>query len=375
MYDVAIAKHESSAAAVVAALRQLGGMGTFVTAGESVLIKPNFLFSDMRPGCVTTGAVIVEVARLVLEAGGRPIVGEAGGTQTGLDAFRNVGAFDRLSRLGVPMKNLNEDEMVEVDIDSAEVMPRVKVARTALDADKLISLPVLKTHDQCWVSFGIKNIKGVLPTEEKQRSHQVGVERAIVDLNRRFGADLVVIDGTFGLEGLGPGHGDPVLMDLIIAGGNALATDLVATRVIGLQPKLIKHLRYAIDAGLGPRSTADIRVLGRSIGSVQRKFKTAQEAVEEQYREMGINVLSKNVCSGCWTEFRHIYYGLGEERSKLQGYTFVLGAVDGVPPGDKTVVLGKCAKEAAACGSYCPGCPPHHDHIEAVVRELIAREP
>jgi uncharacterized protein (DUF362 family) len=346
-------------------------MRTFVRPGERVLVKPNFLLSDRKPGVTTTGEVIVEVTRLVLEAGAKPIIGEAGSIATGLDAFRNVGAFDFATQHGVPMKNLNEDEMVEVEIPDAKVLPKVKVAKTVLEVDRFISLPVLKTHDQCWVSFGIKNIKGILPMSEKMRSHQVGVEQAIVDLNRRFPPTLVVIDGIYGLEGLGPANGDPVPMDLIIAGANPLATDLVATQVIGLDPKRVKHLRYAIQAGIGPKGVEEVRVLGDSIQSVQRKFKTAQQAVEEQYREMGIEVVARNVCSGCWAEFRHIYYELKEQREKLKGYVFVLGSVKNPPRGDKVVVLGNCAKEAAPCGEYCAGCPPHHDEIAAVLRKKI----
>ena len=371
MFDVAIARNADPAAAVTEALALLGGMTAFVRPGDRVLIKPNFLVSENKPGVVTSGPVIIEVTRQVLQAGGQPIIGEAGSTASGLDAFRNVGVVEFAAAHGVPLKNLNEDEMVEVDIPDAVVFPKVKVARTALEVDRIVNLPVLKTHDQCWVSFSIKNVKGLLPTSEKMRSHAVGVEQAIVDLNRRFPPALVVIDGIVGQEGLGPATGTPVPMDLIIASGNALAADLVATQVIGQDPRRVKYLRYATKAGLGPKTLAEIRVLGCAVASVQRRFKTAQEAVEEQYREMGIRVVARNACSGCWTEFRHIYYELKEDRAKLKGYTFVLGRVDEVPKGDKVVVLGDCAAAGGTGGAYCPGCPPHHTVITETVRKLM----
>lgn len=371
MYDVAIERNSDAAAAVRGAVDRLGGMKAFVRPGETVLVKPNFLMSDGKPGTVTSGSVIIEVVRQLLECGAKPVVGEAGAGAKGLDAFRHVGAYDFCAAQGVPMKNLNEDAVVEVDIPGGTVFPKAKVFRTALEADRIVNLPVLKTHDQCWVSLGIKNIKGIIPSAEKMRSHQLGVEQAIVDLNRRLPPALVVIDGTTAQEGLGPAHGDPVRMDLVIAGGNALATDTVGTLVMGLEPGRIQYLKLAAKAGLGPRSIDEIRVLGAPIASVARRFKTAQEAVEAQYREMGISVVSRNVCSGCWTEFRHIYYELKEDRKKLAGYTFVLGQVDDAPKGDKTVVLGKCASRAASCGAYCPGCPPHHTAIAETVRKLI----
>ncbi len=372
MHDVAIERNPDPAAAVRGAMDRLGGMRAFVEPGQTVLVKPNFLMSDGKPGTVTSGAVIIEVVRQILACGAKPVVGEAGSGAKGLDAFTHVGAYDFCAENGVPMKNLNEDEIVEIDIPGGTVFPKVNVFRTAVEADRIVNLPVLKTHDQCWVSLGIKNIKGIIPSAEKMRSHHLGVEQAIVDLNRRLPPALVVIDGSTALEGLGPAHGDPVKMDLVIAGRNALATDMVGTRVMDLDPGRIKYLRLAAKAGLGPKSMDEIRVLGATIASVARPFKTAQQAVEEQYREMGISVVSRNVCSGCWTEFRHVYYELKEERKKLAGYTFVLGQVEEAPKGGKTVVIGTCASRVASCGAYCSGCPPHHTAIAETVRRLIA---
>lgn len=370
-HEVALVRNADAASAVAQAVNLLGGMRSFVARGERVLIKPNFLISENRLGVVTTGAVIAAVARAVLEADGLPIIGEAGSAPSGLDAFHNVGVLEFARQHNIPTLNLNEDESAEVEIPGARVLQRVKVFRTALEADKIISVPVLKTHDQCWVSLGIKNIKGILPSSEKMRSHQVGVEQAIVDLNRRFPPALVVIDGIWGLEGLGPAHGEPVPMNLIIAGANALATDLVGAAVMGFDPRRIKHLRYAAEAGLGPANLQAIRILGCPIDAVQRPFKTAQEAAEQQYRELGIRILAENVCSGCWTEFRDLYYSLKDERERLRGFTFVLGRVKNPPKSEKVVVLGNCARKAAACGAYCAGCPPHHLDIVDAVRRII----
>ena len=91
-----------------------------------------------------------------------------------------------------------------------------------------------------------------------------------------------------------------------------------------------------------------------------------------QYEEMGIEVVSHGACSGCWTEFRHIYYSLGEERAKLKGLTFVLGRVEKLPWSDRPIILGECARAVADRGIYLPGCPPDHDDIERAARERWA---
>ncbi len=63
-------------------------------------------------------------------------------------------------------------------------MHTFKVARTAYEADVIVDLPV-KTHSRTGITCGLKNIrKGVLPGYEKRRTHTLGLDRGIVDLNR-----------------------------------------------------------------------------------------------------------------------------------------------------------------------------------------------
>jgi len=267
--------------------------------------------------------------------------------------------------------------MVEVDFPQGRVIHRSRIARTALTVDKLIDAPLLKTHDQTQVTLGIKNLKGALPLAERIRYHEENLEQAIVDLCKFLDPDLVVVDGTVAGEGLGPAESKPVKMDLVIAGDNALATDMVGASVMGFEVSRIKFLKYAVADALGPKGLEEVEVVGCPIESVRRQFETAQSVVCRQYQEMGIQVISNNVCSGCWAEFRHIYYSLGQDRTKLAGLTFALGRVTELHPCEKAIIVGNCAKEVAMGGCFVPGCPPHHFAIEAAARQVsgIGGEP
>lgn len=59
-------------------LEPLGGLQQFVKPGDRVLLKPNLL-TGSRPTheCVTRPEVVAEVARMVLEAGGKPFLGDS----------------------------------------------------------------------------------------------------------------------------------------------------------------------------------------------------------------------------------------------------------------------------------------------------------
>jgi uncharacterized protein (DUF362 family) len=377
-YRVSIAKNRNPERATREALKLLGGMDRIVSKNDTVLIKPNNLISKYVPGTVTSKEVVAALAVLVKEAGGRPVIGEnnLAYDASSANAKDSCGKhyYDELAKVGlekeVPLVDLEKDKKRSVKIPGARVLKATKIAETVFKVDKLIDVAVMKTHDQTQATLGIKNLKGVIPQAEKMRSHALGVQQAIVDLCAFIKPALVVIDGTTAAEGMGPTGGTPIKMNLVIAAENALAADMVGVSVMGFEVERIRFLRYAVDAGLGPKGLDEIEVLGRPIASVRRKFVTAESVVRKQYKEMGIEVISKDACSGCWAEFRHIYYSLGDDRSKLKGTTFVLGRTKTLPLLEKAVILGKCAKAVSGCGLYVAGCPPHHDRIEHAARKI-----
>ena len=377
-YHVAIEKNTNAMDAVRQAIQLIGGMDNFISSGQTVMIKPNCLIQTYTPGTVTSREVVAVLALLVTEAGGKAVVGEnnlvydPSAENFEVSCARHY--YDALAELGleksVPLLDLMADEMIDVEIAGARVFKNTKIAKSVLEADKIIDAAVMKTHDQTSVTLGIKNLKGVIPLKEKRRSHGLGVEQAIVDLSMFIKPALVVIDGITAAQGMGPIGGDPVQMDLIIAGANTLAADMIGAAVMGFDISKIKFIKYAIESGLGPKSLDEIDVLGWPIDSVRKQFITAESAVKKQYDEMGMNVISKNACSGCWAEFRHIYYSLGQDRAKLKGTTFVLGQAREMPCLDKCIIMGNCAKAVADQGVFVPGCPPHHKEIEKAARKV-----
>jgi uncharacterized protein (DUF362 family) len=119
-----------------------------------------------------------------------------------LDAFTRSGTSDVADRLGIDYIDLNRDDAVDVAIPGCYVMDRVKIAKTVVESDVIISVPVLKTHRRTIVTLSLKNMKGVMPSREKRKTHQLGLERAIVDLNTVVKPDFTVVDGLVGLGGL-----------------------------------------------------------------------------------------------------------------------------------------------------------------------------
>lgn len=351
------------------AVRLAGGLERIVQRHSTVLVKPNLWKpSESGSGIITDTRVTEAVTRLVMEQKpDRVIIGE--GAAVGYDvpniqdtmvAFRKSKTREVAERLGVELIDLNRDTPVEVHLRNAFVMKKFKVAKTALDADTIISVPVLKTHFQTGITCGLKNMKGVLPGFEKRRTHRMGLDKAIVDLNRIVKPKFVVVDAINCMQGTWDLADDKVNMNLIVAGDDAVAVDSVCARIIGLDIDRIMHVNLAQKAGLGVADPVRIDVKGERIESVTRKFLSFSGSFQAKFG--ALDLIEKNACTGCTGELpstlRYLCHaGVGEKLAQL---TLIMGNPEEVRiTREVCVVIGQCAKRYAYLGVYVPGCPPN----------------
>jgi uncharacterized protein (DUF362 family)/ferredoxin len=259
--------------AVSKAVGLIGGMPSDIGDGKTVLIKPNFIREEPSfMGTTTNIEVVGVVARLVAEAKAVPIIGEASGNQYDTETiFENLGVRETLGDLKV--LDLDREEIVNVKIDGAKALKEVGVAKIVLEADYIISVPLLKTHMTTNITIGMKNMMGVLPQREKWKMHMSGLHQALVDLNRLVKPTLVVVDGVVGMEGLGPTIGTPVQMNLILASYDVVAVDTVGAALMGFKLDEVEHLMRAGRDGLGVNDLDEIEIRGESIESVAKTFK------------------------------------------------------------------------------------------------------
>jgi len=208
-------RHEDVEGGVREAVSLTNSFETVAWEGAKVLLKPNVaLPARIGTGIVTDARVVEAVTKLVLERNPkRVVIGE--GSSVGYDlpvrldsihCMETAGIVEVARKLGVELIDLNRDERVEVRAPDAFVMERFAIARTAMEADVIISLPVIKTHIRTGITCGLKNMKGVLPGDEKKRTHKTGLDRAIVDLNRVVKPRFTVVDGIIGVQGAWGSH-------------------------------------------------------------------------------------------------------------------------------------------------------------------------
>jgi uncharacterized protein (DUF362 family) len=134
------------------------------------------------------------------------------------------------------------------------------------------------------VTLGMKNLIGLYPGkvygtirskvhEDAYTAGSEGIAFETLDMVRANKLGLVVIDASTAMEGNGPSTGDLVDMNLIIAGTNPLATDMVGAYLMGYCPDEIPTFVWARRTGMRPPSLNDITVLGEDITRARRLFR------------------------------------------------------------------------------------------------------
>ena len=126
----------------------------------------------------------------------------------------------------------------------------------------------MKTHEFVMYSGAIKNLFGCVPSNRRIYLHPYLTE-VFYRLYTVFKPQLTIMDARIGIEGNGPTKGKAVKMGLILTGNDALATDIVAAKVMKLNWKASYLNVLAEKTGL---READIGVEGLQVHEVAHRF-------------------------------------------------------------------------------------------------------
>ncbi len=271
MIKVAIVKGTSPVETTVKALERIASDVDSVLSGKKpILIKPNYINSKHPSTGMTTDSRVIEgiVKFLRKRKIEKIIIGEGSGFGDTFQAFKVAGVDAVAERWGVKLVDLNKDEFIEVNPPDPLSLGKVRVAKTALEST-IISVPKLKPHRIATVTLSLKNMMGALAS--KGSMHKGRLSQNIADLASVLRPSISVVDGIIA----GEGHetsGNPVEMNLVIAGTDPVAVDAVGAAVMDIPPTDVKHLLLAEKKGLGTCNLEEITVLGEPIERVKRKF-------------------------------------------------------------------------------------------------------
>jgi uncharacterized protein (DUF362 family)/Pyruvate/2-oxoacid:ferredoxin oxidoreductase delta subunit len=255
-------------------LEPLGGLRAFVKRGDKVLLKPNLLSGKHPDKCVTTHPALVKaVAQLVQEVGGVPAIGDSPGVGGLGRVATQAGIAEVADAVGCPLVELTG--VAEIMTGDDYTFRRIELAQAVLEADVVINLPKVKTHSQTLLTLGVKNIFGCIPGMRKAQWHlKAGTDHTyfagmLAELCQIVKPALTIVDGITGMEGEGPGNGDPRPLGLILAGGNPFALDTTICRIVGVPVEELLTVQAARQRGFEGTDPKQIEILGQRIEDIE----------------------------------------------------------------------------------------------------------
>ncbi len=203
-------------------------------------------------------------------------------------------------------------------------------------------------------------------TFPKRHFHEVGLDKAIVDLNNTVRAHLNVVDAISCMERMGPRGGDIVRLDLIMAGGNAAEVDCVGSAVMGYDLDEVGHLKLYIEAnGLDP---GGIEVVGERIENARYPFKkvTLGGTVPEIFR-----IRDKNACCACMNAFLLSCSLLDGDPADIADVYMGSLLDESEPSGGMSIAFGNCCPENRAFDIRIKGCPPYPFALKEFLKKSL----
>ena len=319
-------QNDNIAKAVEQALDLLGGIHHVTKGVNTIMLKPNLVFSQAQ--ATTKVAVVRTLAQLMQRAGKDVSIGEGSAAAPNFNVrgpnifrtrkreildpmqqyvFEQLGYADLAKTLRLPLVNLHSGELVDVLVPGGFVFDKISLHKSLTEVDLLCSVPMMKTHQLATVTLGMKNLIGAFPGTVYQsvRGHMhdlaslvepTAASAVVVDMVRANKLGLVVIDGSMAMEGNGPSLGKTFKMDVIVAGANPVAADMVAANVMGFSPAEVPTFLWANKAGLHPAALDEIEIRGEPLQRVRRSFAKPQLTPWKTIRPyFGNQELSRNM--------------------------------------------------------------------------------
>jgi uncharacterized protein (DUF362 family)/Pyruvate/2-oxoacid:ferredoxin oxidoreductase delta subunit len=243
----------------------IGSMGAFIDRGDRVLIKPNMISGYPPAKAVNTHPVVVEsVARLVLDAGGIPVIGDSPMFGTARGASRKIGYDKVAEKLNIEIVNFVNRRPYE--FPDGKAFKSLEVDRAVVENDKIINIAKLKTHTQMYMTLSVKNMFGSVVGRRKSHWHYIAgrsyktFASVLVELYRFTNPTLNIIDGIVGMEGHGPLAGSPRRIGALILGSDGMAVDRVACEIVGADYERMPIFKAneELDAGVSRLEYIDI---------------------------------------------------------------------------------------------------------------------
>lgn len=225
-------------------------------AGKKIMVKPNLLeYRKENDPATVHPALLTGLCRYLHEAGASAIaVIENPAVRTAGAIVESMDIMPELEKLKVTVKNCTDYRKVTMPENCC--YRQLEIAAEYQNFDLVIDFAKAKTHAMMTLTGGVKNLFGLVRGSERLAWH-LAVGRnfdsfadMLLDLYLLVKPQVTLLDAITGMQGNGPGSGDPVQLGFLCASDDALALDASVARILGVTDTPV--LRQARLRGLLP---------------------------------------------------------------------------------------------------------------------------
>jgi uncharacterized protein (DUF362 family) len=170
------------------------------------------------------------------------------------------GIADAARRAGAEVSFTDERRFKDVAING-QALKTWPLYTDILEADKIINVPIAKTHGLTRLTLGFKNWMGVMGGR-RGRIH-FSIDQKLVDVARVIKPTLTVLDAVRILTDGGPQGGDlrdVKTLGIVAASIDPVAVDAFGATLFGLTGNDVGYVKLAQTAGLGTMDFQKLKI-------------------------------------------------------------------------------------------------------------------
>jgi len=264
--DLVMIQGDSPAQITKEAVTAIGGIKRFIAKGDVVILKPNIGW-DRTPeqAACTNPEVVKALVELCIEADAKQVIVMDNTINPARRTYARSGIAKAAKEAGAKVPYVNPHHLKKMALNG-EWFKEWEVYTDFVEADKIINVPIAKTHSLSRLTMGLKNWLGAVGGPRNQL-HQ-GLDYAMIDLAKFFKPVLTVLDAYRILVRNGPQGGrlsDAQLHKTVVAGVDYVAVDALGATFFDIKPEELTYLQLASERGIGRIDLENLKIEKRTI--------------------------------------------------------------------------------------------------------------